>query len=120
MTAHALRDRLTTSGARLFIEDDRLRIRAPVRVLTDDLVEEIRANKAELMQLLQAANDPPTPKARHYTLTIDDKQISVIATDQGGSQEADFASAEGRWGARLTCIEAHNPGNKAQVRHCAT
>ena len=106
MTARALHHKLTTSGARLFVEDDRLRIKAPEKVLTDELVAEVRASKAELIQLLRAANE--SLRARCYTLTIAGKQITVIATDEDATQDADIASFKDRWGSRLTCIEAKN------------
>ena len=55
MNARRLLENLQYAGATVEVTGDRLRIDAPVGVVTADLVEQMRAHKAELIELLCAS-----------------------------------------------------------------
>lgn len=58
MTAITILDRLRSLGVQVYAEGETLRYRAPVGVLTEDLRQAIRENKAALLELLRPATPP--------------------------------------------------------------
>lgn len=50
-------------GVDLWIEDERLRFRAPATVVSPDFIEELRAQKSELIGLLSGADRPDSQKS---------------------------------------------------------
>ena len=62
-TARLLRD-LEERGVRFEADDGRLRYRAPVGVLTPQIIDELRARKAELLALLVSTAPPNLDGAR--------------------------------------------------------
>lgn len=62
-TATLLRD-LEERGVRFEAEDGRLRYHAPTGVLTPEIIDELRARKAELLALLSCLEPPAVQRAR--------------------------------------------------------
>lgn len=65
MNAAALLRALEDRGVRFEAGDDRLRYYAPTGVLTPELIEELRAYKAELLALLSCMQPPDLQQARN-------------------------------------------------------
>jgi TubC N-terminal docking domain len=63
VTAAALVTELRRQGILLAVEVDQLRVTAPKATLTPDLVDTIRAQKPELLALLQPVDPEPDPLA---------------------------------------------------------
>lgn len=65
MNASVLVTRLRSKNAYLWVDKDELVIRAIPRVMTPDVVADIRSHKSEIIDFLNAANDA-TPKRYAY------------------------------------------------------
>jgi hypothetical protein len=61
MTAAALIDELTARGVHLWVEDDRLKFKAPAGELTDEDKARLTEHKADLLALLAGNSAKPEP-----------------------------------------------------------
>jgi amino acid adenylation domain-containing protein len=59
----ALLDQLKLAGVELYIEDSKLRYNAPKGVMNPDVLQELKARKAEILELLAAADAEPELRA---------------------------------------------------------
>ena len=98
MSAAELLTRARAAGVELILNGDRLRVRAPQRP-PDDLLEALRAHKAELLALLR-------PRRHVYSYRLHDGQGGVFITDTPDPSEA-FAELVQTYGTRLAwCIRS--------------
>jgi amino acid adenylation domain-containing protein len=71
--------RLQDIGCKIWAENDKLRIRTSKNALTDELKEEIQANKAEILAFLKAAKTQATLKEEIPTLSADSPKLLSFA-----------------------------------------
>ena len=94
MNARQLLEDLQYAGATVEVTGDRLRIDAPVGVVTADFVEQMRAHKAELIELLCAS---PCSGVRIEDLSPDwrvEWEERAAIREYDGGQAREHAEAE--------------------------
>ncbi len=70
MSARALLAELNRLGVELRADGDRLRYAGPEETITEELLEKLKAHKAELLALLRR-NRAATPKSQRLAATLD-------------------------------------------------
>jgi pyochelin synthetase len=78
MSTHEIVARLRELGVELWTEDGQLRFRAPRGVLTEEHKQALKANKAEIIELLAQPEVKPDPENRHEPFPLTDVQTAYL------------------------------------------
>ncbi|MGH2666782.1 amino acid adenylation domain-containing protein [Flavobacterium sp.] len=79
-------NKLESLGIILSVKDGKLDISAPKGSLTPDLIEEIKANKEDLIRMFSAFSYiPKTTEEEHYPLTASQHRLWILSQFEGGS-----------------------------------
>ncbi|MDC8004737.1 amino acid adenylation domain-containing protein [Aureisphaera galaxeae] len=78
--------KLSALGVQLKVVEGNLKVNAPKGTLTQELLEEIKANKAYLMQLIAAnARIPKVEEQESYVVTSSQKRLWALSQFEGGN-----------------------------------
>jgi len=109
VSAARLLEALTSCGAQVWADGDRLEMDAPAGALTPDLLEALRSHKAELLALLTEASSPATDAAYGESVALTWEMLTACQTLADVSPPTDRAAwdvAHNRYQAKASQVRA--------------